>query len=297
MKHTNTCHDTVFYHRNDIQIGHFWVPISAEDFRDTGPIENHVLVIPTLPVRISYRNRANVIADTTRVLFYNRGCEYRRHPLNPRGDLALWIAYDDEELALITGSSPEKPFSRYWTPLPRDAFLAAHILFHELTANPHKDTACMKAEECAWWLLSRCLDTEITEPKGTRRQRRIVSEAEAYLAQNYHRHVTLADISEVTHTTRFHVSRLFHKVTGSRLHQRLIELRLRDAVPKVLNSGSNITNLSASLGFSSSSHFSTTFKSRFGLAPSHLRDPEAVSRILQNTHSMSPPHGTETTTR
>lgn len=278
MKRAGTPYDRVLYHEGPLQIGRFWLPVGDEHFADTGPIENHVVVIPTWALEISYPDHEPVVADPTRAMFYNEGCIYRRRALNPHGDLALWIAFDAETLAEAIGTSPDHPFPERWAPLPRDAFVVARALAAEFDNGYMPDA--LQIEDCAWWLLGRCAGNEHTTPRSTARQRRAVANAEAFIAEHFHEPITLSGIADAAHMSPFHLSRLFHRLTGTRLHQRLTELRLRCSVHEIIESQRSLTDIASDLGFSSASHFSNAFRSRFGLPPSRLRGREAALRIL-----------------
>lgn len=285
MKTASTPYDRILYHNGPLQIGRFWLPVDARQFADTGPIENHVLVIPTWAVEISYSDRESVVADPTRALFYNRGCQYRRKALNPRGDLAWWIAFDDELLAEAIGSLPERPFKDRCAPLPRDAFVVARALAAQFDGSEAPDA--LQIEDCAWWLLGRCLGTEYTTPRGTARQQRAVAEAEAFIAEHYREPITLSDIAATVHMSPFHLSRLFHRLTGTRLYRHLTELRLRESVQDVIDSSRSLTDIGGDLGFSSPSHFCNAFRATFGMPPSRLRGRQATRSILKRQFSAS----------
>lgn len=278
MKRANTPYDRVLYHESSLQIGRFWLPMTDRCFADTWSIENHVLVIPTWALEINYGDDSPVVADPTRAMLYNRGCAYQRRALNPHGDLAWWIAFDDEMLAEAIGSDPDNPFTQRCVPLPRDAFVVARALTSELDNGFTPDR--LQVEDCAWWLLGRCVGTEYTMPRGTPRQRRAVAMAEAFIAEHYREPITLAGIAEAAHMSPFHLSRLFHRLTGNRLHQRLTELRLRESVKDVMDSERTLTEIAGDLGFSSPSHFTNSFRNTFGVPPSRLRGRRGALGVL-----------------
>ena len=55
------------------------------------------------------------------------------------------------------------------------------------------------------------------------------------------------------------------------MHAFLVQLRLRAALERVLDSGTQLTNIATNLGFASPSHFSDSFHRVFGLTPSSAR--------------------------
>lgn len=269
MRATYTPFDKVLFQSLSIEIGRFWIPLGARQFPDTGAIQNHILVVPTWSVEITYSSRESIVADTTRVLCYNRGCEYRRRALNTHGDQCLWIAYDDERLADVLGGSPDAPFHDRALPLPRQAFLAARLLGASLLEQNPPDA--LHIEEQAWHLLGQCLDTHHTAPRNAPQQRRAIDRARTFIAEHYREPLTLANVADAACLSPYHLSRAFRRWTGISLHKFLVELRLRDSVQDVIDGERQLTDIAADLGFASPSHFSSSFRNAFGLAPSAMR--------------------------
>lgn len=136
-------------------------------------------------------------------------------------------------------------------------------------------------EDCAWWLLGRCVGSEHTAPRGAPRQQRAVAEAEAFIAEHYREPLTLAAIAAAVHMSPFHLSRLFRRLTGTRLYWRVTELRLRESLQDVIDSSRSLTEIAADFGFSSPSHFCHAFRVTFGSPPSHFRGRQATRGILE----------------
>jgi AraC-like DNA-binding protein len=66
------------------------------------------------------------------------------------------------------------------------------------------------------------------------------------------------------------------------LHRYRIQLRLRRALERLRDPGTELTGLAYELGFSSLSHFSDSFRSTFGVPPSALRGRHAeLSKIVE----------------
>ena len=71
--------------------------------------------------------------------------------------------------------------------------------------------------------------------------------------------------------SRFHFGRLFRTVTGTTFHRYLLRLRHREALRRLAAGAEDLTGLALELGFSSHSHFTTSFRGEYGLAPSEAR--------------------------
>lgn len=278
MKTPASPHDRLLYLDQGLQIGRFWVSANEHAFDDTGPIENHVLVFPSLPVEIRYSRKERVVAEPMLAMCYNRGCEYRRRALNPRGDLSWWIAYEDTILAEAIGTSVETPFQRRWVSVPGDVFMVMRAMVAELDGGGQPDP--LQIEDCAWWLIGRCIETPHIMSRASRLQELAVQRAREFLAQNYREPISLTDIARTARTSPFHLSRLFHRLVGTRMHQYLIDLRLRRSVEEIVHSSRSLTEIGLDLGFSSPSHFSSAFKKTFGISPSRLRKDRWSRRAL-----------------
>lgn len=285
MKPSVSPHDRLLYLNHGLQIGRFWVSVNEHAFGDTGPIENHVLVFPCLPVEIRYSSQERVVAEPMLAMCYNRGCEYRRRALNPRGDLCWWIAYEDTMLADAVGTSAETPFKHRWVPVPEDAFMAMRALVAELDQDGQPDP--LQLEDCAWWLIGRCLETPHTMPRASRRQQLVVQRAQEFLAQHFREPISLSDVAGTARTSPFHLSRLFHRFVGRRLHQYLVDLRLRESVHEIVDGSRSLTDIGLDLGFSTPSHFSTAFRKTFGITPSRLRKDRWSRRALSVSRNIS----------
>lgn len=261
--------DQVFHHSSSVMVGEFSCRADHPCFSDTGPIENHLLVVPGRPVAIHLSRARKLVADRTRVLMYNRGTTFRREALNQVGDHCLWFAFDDRLLEEHCGGTADQPFREPVRHLPRNAFLKIRRLYVRLRAGR---ASALQVDETAFGLLD--LLTRRTNHEGvtaTARQQRAVTAAEAYLAGHYTDEVKLEDVAKAAACSPFHLSRLFRRQRGVGLHRHLSELRLRDAVDRLCGSDTSMTDIAMQLGFSSPSHFSAQFSERLGVAPSRFR--------------------------
>jgi AraC family transcriptional regulator len=74
------------------------------------------------------------------------------------------------------------------------------------------------------------------------------------------------------HVSPFHLTRRFRARTGRSLHQYRNEIRLRRSLQLVCDGfRTDIGHAAVAVGYSSHSHFCTSFRRAFGLPPSRLR--------------------------
>lgn len=98
----------------------------------------------------------------------------------------------------------------------------------------------------------------------------VVRRAKEFLHENLSAHIGLADVAQVAGVSPIYLTNLFKRVEGVPLHQYLLRLRLAESLRR-LPDASDLTGLAYDVGFSSHSHFSAAFRSRFGLSPRQAR--------------------------
>jgi AraC family transcriptional regulator len=79
-------------------------------------------------------------------------------------------------------------------------------------------------------------------------------------------------IAEIAAISKYHLVRVFDEVTGTTPHHFLACLRMQRAKELLLASGTSITEVCLSVGYSSLGTFSTTFSTLVGLSPQEFRE-------------------------
>jgi AraC family transcriptional regulator len=95
--------------------------------------------------------------------------------------------------------------------------------------------------------------------------------------------LSLSQIANAIGASPAYLTDLFHRIEGMPIYRYQTRLRLARALGQ-LPHAEDITQLALDLGFSSHSHFSSAFRSTFGITPSNYR---ALARS-QNGHSALP---------
>ena len=86
---------------------------------------------------------------------------------------------------------------------------------------------------------------------------------------------SLASLAESVGMSPFQFARVFRELTGEPPHRYLLRVRL-DRASRMLLDGKPVTETCFEVGFSNLSHFTRSFRRRFGRAPSSLK-PRAVN--------------------
>jgi AraC family transcriptional regulator len=263
-----------------VQVGRFRCSVSHPLFRDSGPIQNFLVVFPRNAVEITHAGGKPIVSDPTRAMLYNRGQEYRRAPISPDGDRCDWFAFRREDVAEAVAAASAKGAAREDRPLPvaqgpvdAGLYLRQRRLFEE-ASSPAPDV--LRVEEEAMLVLHGTVRAALrsafaTPDRHLDRSRRLrVAAVRETIAARFGERLTLADLARIAGCSIFHLARIFRTQTGTTIHAHLTQVRLRAAMER-LAPGTDLAGLSFELGFSSHSHFTSAFRRAFGATPSALR--------------------------
>ena len=101
--------------------------------------------------------------------------------------------------------------------------------------------------------------------------RRQVDKVDRYIDQNISRHITVEDLADLLHCSKFYFLREFKKLVGITPYQYLLNKRLDQAQTLLHTQPGNIAAVGLELGFSDQAHFTRAFKQRFGLTPGQFQ--------------------------
>jgi AraC family transcriptional regulator len=243
-----------------------------------------VLVFPRTGLFVERRRgRDDIVADSTRVHFFNRHETYRiAHPVGG-GDDCTSIRFDDEALIEFLRNDDPSAVER---PAPFrvasvDTTPAMALVLHRLRQNLLCQAPdALRAEEGAAFLLSEASaraarqhgHTSAPKRGATRKaHRELVHAARIVLAKTFRERLTLSGLARSVFSSPFHLARVFRRETGSTVHAHLNRLRLRHALHEIADGAPDLTRLALELGFSSHAHFTHAFAREFGQAPSRVR--------------------------
>ena len=130
-----------------------------------------------------------------------------------------------------------------------------------------------------------------SDPKVQEYRRRICT-AMNFISHNLQTELTLDEIAQVAHFSKFHFHRLFNSMVGETVGEFNKRLRVEGAARTLIHDPSiDITRLSQNFCFSSSQNFARSFKQHFGVTPSGFKKENSNQRhIISNTgHSLQNP--------
>ncbi|WP_417663412.1 helix-turn-helix domain-containing protein [Pseudomonas sp.] len=84
--------------------------------------------------------------------------------------------------------------------------------------------------------------------------------------------ISVSEMAQIAAQSRFHFARTFRASTGRSPHSYILDSRLRRAEFLLSETNTSLSQIATDSGFSSQSHFTTTFKKRIGITPGQYRD-------------------------
>lgn len=279
--------DTILFASPVVRIGKFRVRPGHPRFRDSGPIQRHIVVFPRDLVRIAHAGQDGFLAGPDLVTYYNRGQLYRRESLEGRPDRCEWFAFGWSVLAEALSrlepaarDRPDAPFPFPHGPGDPGSYFRQRRIVNALTCGPGADPS--EVEEESLGILARLLRAayacgarvrlERACSRALRRDRELAESAKTVIARLFRGRVTLELIASGLGVSIFRLCRVFRRQTGTTLHGYLSRLRLAASLEHLQYRSVDLADVGLSLGYSSHSHFTASFRREFGVPPSAFRD-------------------------
>lgn len=204
--------------------------------------------------------RTDRLVDANAILFVTGGEEFlETHPIESVGHGSAILTPGD---AILDELAPSlEIFNKVTMPMPDQARLTLHALMFDPRLEP------LAREELAVNLLRNVL---LDEGRQTGANRAVVERAKEVLHAHAHEVLSLDFVSNAVGVTPIYLTQTFSQSEGMPLYRYQMRLRLARALFE-LQTRRSLTELALDLGFSSHSHFTTTFRNAFGITPSAFR--------------------------
>ena len=92
-----------------------------------------------------------------------------------------------------------------------------------------------------------------------------------YMNENYISGVSCSDLANLIKMDKFGFIRSFKAETGRTPYEYLLDLKIEKAKKMLKSNEYTVTEISMMCGFSSHSHFTSTFKKRVGISPTEYK--------------------------
>ena len=100
----------------------------------------------------------------------------------------------------------------------------------------------------------------------------LVSQIQEYLQLHFREGLSLTILADIFNITPSYLSTIFHKEIGEPYSKYLLRMRMETAKALLSNPNSKVQDVAIDVGFSSSKHFGTVFKSYFGMSPGEYKN-------------------------
>ncbi len=273
--------DRLVFSSDIARAGRFSCRVSDSRFRDSGPVDNYMVVFPRTSVWIRHAGSREFVADPTVATIYNKGQEYTRAELHHEGDRCEWFAVSRDMAVDIAGAidpsacdRADRPFAQELAPVSTDLYLKQRIFLSRLERGLVDP---LEAEEKIIRLVAAVISATGATPAAHRKSRSdeahrdLVHRARAELLRSISDRISVADLATRLGVSAFHLCRVFRRQTGMSLHSFRLEVRMRTALEKLAQPGTDISRVAFELGFSSHSHLTETLRRRSGLTPTEVR--------------------------
>ena len=202
------------------------------------------------------------LIDANSLLLVTGGQEFSEaHPHEQIGHASAILTLDAElldEIGLKQGSL-------WWSAINRPVTDSMRLLVHRLLFT---DMSNLAREELSLYLLRLVADNEA---RGVDQAcRRVTQRAKQILHQSGYEPLSLTQIASQVGVSPIYLTQSFTRSEGMPLYRYQMRLRLARALFE-LPRRKSLIDLALDLGFSSHSHFSSTFRAVFGMTPSQFR--------------------------
>jgi AraC-like DNA-binding protein/mannose-6-phosphate isomerase-like protein (cupin superfamily) len=139
---------------------------------------------------------------------------------------------------------------------------------------PGCETICQNLMEVLVILLERQTDFSATLAPVNKKATRLCSSIRRFLDNHYMENVTLDQLAEMSHVSKYHLAHAFSAEYGVSPINYLISCRIHAAEYLLKTTDYSLALISRSCGFSSPSYFAQIFKKQKGCSPSEFRRQE-----------------------
>ena len=139
------------------------------------------------------------------------------------------------------------------------------------TKKPGYDIICQDLTEILIVLLGRQTNFSTVLAPISRKTSRLCGLTKRYLDTHYQENITLDQLAEIHHVSKYHLSHVFTEEYGISPINYLISKRIAEAEHLLNTTDFSLSLISNTTGFSSSSYFAQIFKKQKGMSPSEFR--------------------------
>jgi AraC family transcriptional regulator len=267
----------------DLSFAELWCPPDDPEWGEDNYLTRHIVALPSTPVWQSHDGAERRLFNQNHALFHHPGSEYRRERFQGVGYRCLFLVPAGSLLGEMVGEGDPATTGSTIIRFPASSgaldgrtFALSRMAAGYLRSGPSDPNS---ARELLYVVLRGALGaSRLPLSSGrptcgaTRRARmEIVEEAKRALTERMTDQVSLDELARGLFTSAYHLARLFRATTGFSVHGYQVQLRLRAGLERIQSPSADIGAVGLQLGYSSASHFTSSFRRAFGLTPSGVR--------------------------
>ncbi|MBD5540202.1 MAG: response regulator [Lachnospiraceae bacterium] len=100
----------------------------------------------------------------------------------------------------------------------------------------------------------------------------VVAKAKAYINANFHKEISLDDVSREVDISPYYFSKIFKEETGKNFIEYVTEIRMEKAKELLQSSSLSMKEICGEVGYADPNYFSRTFKKNVGLTPTEYKE-------------------------
>ena len=238
------------------------------------------MIFPLAGVNIMHLGDQSLVVDPTSVTLCALGDVYRVSHPHGSGEITVQVTVPGNLMVSALASRDERlvraedrPFAA--RQVPRSPKLHLQLV-RLLTAARSAFPEALEIEESTLGLLDAVAGAlskgrAIPPTPVSDEDRDLAVASAALLAARHSESLGLDQVATALGVSKFRLCRVFKRVNGETLWQRVQQLRARRAAVELAAGANDLSALGLSLGYSSHSHFTQSFRRVFGSTPSALR--------------------------
>ena len=195
---------------------------------------------------------------------------YEAHPLE-------YIVLGIEGLELTVPGSEEARYCIYSFPEKNALLRCMQSILQEMQdRRPEYQTACLAYMDIIMVQLMRHASVAVTQTQARFPANRQCTSVRQYIEQHYKENITLDLLAEKVNINKYYMAHAFKREYGVSPINYLIACRIREGKRLLAETDLSLSQISAILGFSSSSYFSQSFRNAEGMSPTEFRKTNQV---------------------
>ena len=123
-----------------------------------------------------------------------------------------------------------------------------------------------------WFIEKMQHATEKVEERNEQKFSGIITEAREYMENNYHKDISLDEVSRLVNVSPYYFSKVFKEETGENFIEYLTQIRIGHAKELLKEGSHSIKEVCMESGYSDPNYFSRIFKKSVGVTPSEYRE-------------------------